>query len=226
MQRVWMGWLVRFSGISTVIGMIMISSVYTLKIQQNQLVNQILNHDPVLFTWFLVGGSLIVLSLFISWTLLIPLFDSSWRWLIQLGWLIQMVGLCALIMFLLAKGFIFPLSKASIHFMSTDHLLSLINQLEDQLYQMQNILIPTSFAIGGLIYTMVMFQVSHFSSKVCWASLLLWSWIILCGVGIRLEWSSPMITMSSLSVLFPLWMWVMGNVYFRCSVKESFVTQH
>lgn len=155
------------------------------------------------------------LGLLFVFTLLTLRLDRFYRSLLQMAWLIGVIGTAAWILHDLLQMTVMPLLSLLFLEVPTPHLVDHILQWEKLLVQLVSGFSYICFAISGFIYTSVMFRTPDFPSSTAVYSLVLWSIVLVASISVRwMEALLPWVLAGSLLLLIP-WYWQLSNVLSR-----------
>lgn len=211
MKTNWSIWILRSSGFLTVLGALSMWWFFqTAKMDHFSTAQSIIERDSSFFLWYLGSGILLVVGLFVVCTWNVTLLSPQWRWIGQIAWFVHLSGICLLVLYLFAQGIILPLAYGVGDSQSGVVFWNALDQLEQSLSHLQTYVIPSNFAIGGLLYCIVLFRDPRFQSSIRFIHFSLWTGVLLssllCHFGI------PDISIFIWSILFPVATWWMGSV--------------
>lgn len=178
------------------------------------------NEAVIRWSWG-VGAVAVLLTTIVFLFLLISL-NQRYRAVLQMGLMIWILGVSASILHdLLQMTVMLVLSQLFVQ-VPTKGLAQTITDWEQVLIRLLGVFAWTCYAIGGLIYTGVMFRTKDFPEHLAWHSLFVWSSILL--LSLVLSWiSSKMIGFTSFSLLlFIPWIWRLGKAVRPTPITKDF----
>lgn len=125
-----------------------------------------------------------ILSVGFVFTVLFFYLDRKYRIVIQWAWFLIVIATAASFLYYLAQVWLVPGLLEWFLRMPTESFAESFYQWDQWLHLLLLRLIPSCFAVGGLIYTAAMFKSKQFPVSLCWYSLVNWSLLLL---GTRVE---------------------------------------
>ncbi len=165
------------------------------------------------FLVFIAWSSTFIASFaicFVFTMLLIHL--KKYRPILQCAWFICIVAFCASVLYHLIEGLMMP--NLYLWFIHTPFApeSNVIANWDVAMSQLARLFIPTSFSIGGLIYTAVMFRVGEIPLSIsCW-SLGIWTLVLLGSLCISNLGVLVFFLLSVVVLLFVPWVWQVGQL--------------
>lgn len=206
----WYIWVLRSSGFLSVVGALLLWWLFrTVEVDSASTARYIVERDPLFFFWYLGSGMIFVVGLLVVCTWNVTLISQQWRWIGQIAWFVHLSGICLVVLYLFAQGIILPLAYGVGDSDSGIGFWNALNQLEQSLAHLQIYVIPSSFAIGGLLYCIVLFRDHRFQGYIPLLHFILWTGVLLGSLLSRL--GIPHISLIIWSFLFPIVTWCMGN---------------
>lgn len=155
------------------------------------------------------------LGLLFVFTILTLRLDRSYRPLLQMAWMIGVMGAASWVLHDLLQMTVMPVLSLLVLEAPTPHLVDHILRWEKLLVQLVGVFSCICFAISGFIYTSVMFRTRFFPSSVAVYSLVLWSIVLAASISVRwVDALLPWVLAGSLLLLIP-WYWQLSNVLSR-----------
>jgi hypothetical protein len=167
------------------------------------------NEKWIMIAW--VSTFLAVLSFLVNYTILLFALNHRFRLILQWAWLIQLIGGAVFLLYHLVQMFLFPLMVRLFLQMPTLKLVQHLDQWDQLLTQMVSVFGPTCWAIGGLIYTAVMFRTRDFSPVLSWWSLIVWTVVLTGAVIFRWVGSDVSFLQGFAIFMYIPWLWNMGE---------------
>lgn len=164
----------------------------------------------VIIAW--LSSVVAIFSIVASFTALNFLLNRTYRIILQCAWFVAVVG--AMIAFLdhFIQMTIIPTLLEWIVRQPSGKLVAHLGEWQWLQVRLVTLIIPSCFAISGLIYTAVMFRTSVFPRILSWWSFVVWS-LLLCGVLFSQSHEYLYFFYASL-ILFGYipWLWMMAGV--------------
>ncbi|MBA4543371.1 MULTISPECIES: hypothetical protein [Thermoactinomyces] len=217
-RKPWFSWVFKGSACLHFVSVLLILFVLLQMAKQPWLSRSVyfLEHEKwVMLAW--VSSFLAVLSFLAIYTILLFALNDRFRIILQWAWLIQLIGGAVFLLYHLVQMLLFPLMVHLFLQMPTLNLIRHLEEWDSLLIRMVGVFGPTCWAIGGLIYTAVMFRTREFSPFLSWWSLLVWT-VVLAGV-VSFRWMGFHVSFLQGFAIFIFipWLWNMGE-----QVKSGF----
>lgn len=206
----WSIWVLRSSGFLSVLGALSMCLLFQVaEVDYLSTAHFIVERNSSFFFWYLGSGILLVMGLFVVCTWNVAFLSPQWRWMGQIAWFVHLSGICLVVLYLFAQGIIVPLAYGVGDAHSDLGFLNALEKLEQSLSHLQKYVIPSNFAIGGLLYCIVLFRDSRFQVFIPLLHFTLWTGVLLSSFVSH--FGIPNISLFIWSLLFPVVTWFMGN---------------
>lgn len=180
---------------------------------------QYIHANPAAWNVSWTAALLAALGLVFIFTLLMLYLDRSWRPLLQLAWMIGVVGAVAWVLHDWLQIMMMPVLSLLFLEVPTSRLADYIIQWEKLLVQLAGVFSCTCFAISGLMFTGVMFRTRSIPKTMAIYSLVLWTLMLAASLSVRwVHAMLPWVLAGSLLLLVP-WYWQLSNVLYRPTSK-------
>jgi hypothetical protein len=168
------------------------------------------NYVLVQIAWSL--NFVALLAICFVFTMLFFHLNRTYRPILQMAWFISLVALCASTLYHIIEIAMMPnLMKWSIS-ISTESAHATLLVWDQILDHLGGIFIPTSLAIGGLIYTGVMFQTKEIPSLLSYWSFLIWSFVLLGSFFVSFLGAFVLFLLSIAILLYVPLIWQIGKI--------------
>jgi hypothetical protein len=175
------------------------------------------NEKWIMISW--ISSFLAVLFLIGTFTILLFALDKNFRIILQWAWMIQLIGGSAFLLYQLVQLLLFPLLIRLFLRVPTMGLIQHMNQWDRLLTEMVGVFGPSCWAIGGLIFTAVMFRTRDFSLILSWWSLGVWT-IVLTGAALFRFLGASVSLLQGLAIFMYIpWLWHVANQVKPCSLQ-------
>ncbi|QCV56423.1 hypothetical protein [Thermoactinomyces vulgaris] len=163
--------------------------------------------NEVLVTISWISILIAVLSILAVFTILLFTLDRQYRVILQWGWFIQLMGSLSLFIHVFIQMFVYPLLMKMAWETTNPLLFHHLDDWEHLLVPAISVFVPSCWAVGGLIYTAVMFRSSGLSRLLHWWSLLVWVMVLTGAVLVRWVGSAVVFWQGAAILLFVPWLW-------------------
>jgi MFS family permease len=138
--------------------------------------------------------------------------NRRYRPLLQCGWFICVIALCAGALFHLIELLLMPLLMEWLLTVPTETATQMFTAWNQSLVHLGGVFIPVSMAIGGLIYTAVMFQTKEIPFVISIWSFGVWAMVLIGSLLTAFVGILVFFVLSAAILFYAPWMWQMGKI--------------
>ncbi|WP_028778390.1 hypothetical protein [Shimazuella kribbensis] len=168
------------------------------------------NYVLVLIAWSLTFAALVAICF--VFTVLFFHLNRTYRPILQWAWFISVMALCASTLYHLIEILMMPTLMQWLMTIPTESAHVTLTAWDKSLSHLSGIFIPTSLSIGGLLYTVVMFQTKEIPSVLSYWSFLIWSLVLIGSFFASLLDVFVFFLLSAAILLYVPWIWQLGKI--------------
>jgi hypothetical protein len=168
------------------------------------------NYVLVQIAWILNFVALFAICF--VFTMLFFHLNRTYRPILQMAWFISVVALCASTLYHIIEIVMMPNLMQWSMSISTESAHDTLLVWDQILDHLGGIFIPTSLAIGGLIYTGVMFQTKEIPSVLSYWSFLIWSLVLIGSFFVSFLGAFVLFLLSIAILLYVPLIWQIGKI--------------
>ncbi|MCH5586585.1 hypothetical protein MK805_16725 [Shimazuella sp. AN120528] len=168
------------------------------------------NYVMVQIAWSLTFAALFAICF--VFTMLFFHLNRTYRPILQMAWFISVVALCASTLYLLIEILLMPTLMEWLMTIPAESAHQTLTVWDQSLSHLSGIFIPTSLSIGGLIYTIVMFQTKEIPLVFSYWSFFIWSAVLIGSLFASHLGVFVFLLLSVMLLLYVPWIWKVGTV--------------
>jgi hypothetical protein len=138
--------------------------------------------------------------------------NPRYRPLLQCGWFISVIALCAGVLFHLIEVLLMPVLIEWLLTVPAEAAARTFTAWNQSLVHLGGVFIPISMAIGGLIYTAVMFQTKEIPLMISLWSFGVWSMVLIGSLITVFAGIFVLFVLFAAILCYVPWMWQLGKI--------------